>query len=307
MKVAVTGGSGSLGAALVAALRSDGHEVLLLVRRRSAAPDQIEWHPDTGQVDLDRLAGTEGVVNLAGAGLGDRPWTPAYRRTVLESRTSSTNTIATAMAALDPKPRVLLSQAAIGYYGASGDAVVDEDAPAGRTYLAEIVSAWEQATAPAAVAGIRVVTMRTGLVVTGKGGAFGGRLIPIFKLGLGGRIGWTGSQWWSWVTLTDWVRAVRFLLARDDISGPVNISAPEPLTNADITTTMGRVLHRPTVFRVPGFALKLPLRDFAEDMLAGQRVSPRKLLEAGFVFDQPTFEAGLRHELAVANAQDATS
>jgi uncharacterized protein (TIGR01777 family) len=293
MKVVLTGSSGLLGQALVASLRGDGHEAVRLVRRDPAAADERRWDPSTGHVEPSALLGADAVINLAGPGLGDRPWTPAYRRTVLTSRVEATRTIATAMAAADPRPRALLSSSAVGYYGNPGDQVLEEDAPVGDTYLARIAAAWEAATQPAQDAGIRVVTTRTAVVVSAEGGAFGRRLLPLFKLGLGGRLG-TGRQWWSWVTLDDYARAMRFLLEHDEIAGPVNISAPEPIRNGDLTKAMGRVLHRPTVFWAPGFVLKLPLGDFAKDLLGGQRVVPRRLLDAGFTFGQPTFEPALR-------------
>jgi uncharacterized protein (TIGR01777 family) len=179
-----------------------------------------------------------------------------------------------------------------GFYGTPGDQVVTEAAPQGDGYVAQIASSWEQATAPAADAGIRVVRMRTGVVLSANGGAFG-RLLPIFRLGLGGRLG-SGRQWWSWVALPDYVAAVRFLLDHAEIDGPVNVTAPDPITNADLTKAMGRVLHRPTFTIAPGFALKLPLRDFAEDLLGGQRSVPQRLLDAGFVFEHPSFEPALR-------------
>ena len=304
MKVVFTGASGPLGQSLVASLRQDGHEVVRLVRRDPSAPDERRWDPSTGYVDPTALVGADAVVNMAGPGLGDRPWTPAYRRTVLTARVEATRTIATAMAAAEPRPRVLLSSSAIGYYGSPGEQVVDEDAPVGDTYLARIAAAWEDATEPARLAGIRVVTTRTAVVLSAEGGAFGRRLLPLFKLGLGGRVG-SGRQWWSWVSIDDYVRAMRFLLEHEEIEGPVNISAPEPIRNADMTKAMGRVLHRPAIFWAPGFALKIPLRDFAADLLDGQRVAPRRLLDAGFTFAHPSFEPALR--AALDRPYDATS
>jgi uncharacterized protein (TIGR01777 family) len=292
MKVVLTGASGLLGRALVSALRVDGHEVVRLVRRPPAAPDEAQWDPRSGHVDPAALAGADAVINLAGPGLGDRPWTPARKRMLLEDRVSATRTIAEAMATAEPAPRVLLSMSGTGYYGTPGDQVVTEEAPQGEGYVAEIAAAWEQATAPAADAGIRVVRMRTGVVLSANGGAFG-RLLPIFRLGLGGRLG-SGRQWWSWVALSDYVSAVRFLLDHEEIDGPVNVTAPAPITNADLTKAMGRVLHRPTFTIAPGFALKLPLRDFAEDLLGGQRSVPQRLLDAGFTFEHPSFEPALR-------------
>ncbi|MGH8971043.1 MAG: TIGR01777 family oxidoreductase [Actinomycetes bacterium] len=300
VKVAITGSSGLLGPHLVRSFRGDGHEVVRLVRREATAADEVFWRPELGHVDLDGLAGTDAVVHLAGAGLASRPWTPAHKRRVLESRVQGTTTIAGAVVAMDPPPRVLLSMAGVGYYGNPGDRVLDETSPAGDTYLARIVQEWEAATMPAAAAGIRVVTMRTGVVVSGKGGAYG-RLLPIFRLGLGGRLG-SGRQWWSWVALHDYVRAVRFLVDHDELSGPVNVTSPQPVTNAEATVALGRAVHRPAVMWVPGFALRLPLRDFAEDLLGGQRVVPQRLLDAGFAFDRPELEQAIRAEIAQARA-----
>jgi uncharacterized protein (TIGR01777 family) len=295
VKAAVTGASGLLGPHLVRSLRGDGHEVLRLVRRAPAADDEVRWDPKSGYVDTDALAGVDAVIHLAGAGMGDRPWTPAYRREVYDSRVTGTRVLATALAALDPRPRVLLSQSGVGYYGNPGERAVDESAPAGDSYVARIAQDWEQATLPAADAGVRVVTMRTGVVVSGRGGALG-RLLPVFRLGLGGRLG-SGRQFWTWIALRDFVRAARFLLDREDLAGPVNVCAPVPVTNAELTETLGRVLHRPTVLAVPGLAMRVPLRDFADDLLGGQRVLPRRLLDAGFTFDEPELEAALRAEL----------
>jgi uncharacterized protein (TIGR01777 family) len=297
VKIAVTGASGFLGSALVPALTGDGHDVRRLVRRDARSAEEISWRPEVGYVDLDALAGTAAVVHLAGVGIGDRPWTPAHKRAVMDSRVQGTRTIATAVAGLDPQPRVLLSAAGSDVYGVRGDEVLDESSPPGDGYVAEVVQAWEANTAPAADAGVRVVTMRTGVVVSGKGGAFGRRLLPLFRLGLGGRVG-SGRQWWSWVSRTDYVRAVQFLLARDDLHGPVNVCAPEPVRNADLTRTMGRVLGRPTLTVAPGFALTAVLGDFGRGLVGGARVLPTRLLDAGFTFHHQDFETALRAELA---------
>ena len=302
MKLVVTGASGLLGQALVQSFTAGGHEVLKLVRRPPSAPDEARWDPAEGQVDPGALKDAGLVVHLAGAGLGDRPWTPEHRREVMDSRVAGTTTIARAVA--EAGVPALLSASGVGYYGNPGDRELDEAAPAGNTYIAEIAARWEESTAPAVDAGVRVVLMRTAVVLSAKGGAYG-RLLPIFRLGLGGRLG-SGRQWWSWVALEDYVRAVRFLVDHDDISGPVNITAPVPLTNADMTAAMGRVLHRPTAARVPGFALRLPLRDFAEDLLGGQRVVPRRLKDAGFSFAHPEFEQALRETLAAHHSRSTS-
>lgn len=302
MKVVLTGASGLLGQALAKSFVAGGHEVLRLVRRLPSSPDEAQWDPAAGHVDPGALNDAGLVVHLAGAGLGDRPWTPAHRREVMDSRVEGTTTIARASG--DAGVKTLLSASGVGYYGNPGDRELDESAPRGNTYIAEIAARWEESTAPAVDAGVRVVPMRTAVVLSAKGGAYG-RLLPIFRLGLGGRLG-SGRQWWSWVAIEDYVRAVRFLADHDDISGPVNISAPVPLTNADMTAAMGRVLHRPAVTWVPGFALRLPLRDFAEDLLGGQRVVPRRLLDAGFSFAHPEFEPALRETLAAAHSRSTS-
>jgi len=302
MKVVLTGASGLLGPALASSFRADGHRVLRLVRHQPSAADEARWDPAVGRVEPGALDGADLVIHLAGAGLGDRPWTPAHRREVMDSRVQGTTTIA--RAAAEAGVPSLLSASGVGYYGNPGDRVLDESAPPGTTYIATVARRWEECTAPAVEAGVRVVPMRTAVVLSAKGGAYG-RLLPIFRLGLGGRIG-SGRQWWTWVSLHDYVRAVRFLAEHTEISGPVNVSAPEPLTNADMTAAMGRVLHRPTLAVVPGFALRLPLRDFAEDLLGGQRVVPRRLLDAGFEFAHPDFEPALRETLAAAHPRSTS-
>lgn len=296
MKVVLTGASGLLGQALTTSLRSAGHQVVRLVRRAPTAPDEAPWDPAAGTVDAAALRGAAAVVHLAGAGLADRPWTPDHKRAVLDSRVQATSTISRAVARHEVA--TLVSASGVGYYGNPGDAVCDEDSPRGSTYLAEVAGAWEAATEPAVAAGLRVVPIRTAVVLAARGGAFG-RLLPLFRLGLGGRLG-SGRQWWSWIALGDYLRAVGFLL-EGDLAGPVNLSAPEPLTNAELTAAMGRVLHRPAVLRVPGWALRVPLRDFATDLLGGQRVLPRRLLAAGFTFEQPSFEPALRAVLAAGH------
>ena len=294
MKVVLTGASGLLGPAIVASLRADGHETVRLVRRETTAPDEARWDPSGGTVDPGALRGASAVIHLAGLGLGDRPWTPAHRRAVMDSRVQGTETIARAVAELDVP--LLLSASGVGYYGNPGDRVLTEDDGPGSTYLAEICQAWEASTAAASDSGTRVALLRTAVVLSAQGGAYG-KLLPLARLGLAGRIG-SGQQWWSWISLDDYVRAVRHIIDHESVAGPVNLSAPEPLTNQAMTGAMGRVLHRPTVLAVPGWAIRIPLRDFAEDLLGGQRVVPARLLDDGFTFAHPTFEPALREVLA---------
>ena len=296
MKIAVTGASGLIGSALVPHLRGSGHDVMRLVRRPAASVDEISWDPQSGSVDLTRLEGTDAVIHLAGAGVGDHRWTDAYKREILDSRVDGTHTIVRAMTALEKRPAVLVSASAIGWYGDTGDRPVDETAPAGTGFLAGVVRAWEAAAGPAAAAGIRVVHPRTGLVVSNKGGAWA-RMLPLFKAGLGGKLG-SGRQYWSWISLRDEIRALVFLLENEALSGPVNLTAPTPLTNAEVTSIMGTVLHRPTLLPAPAFALKAALGEFSTEVLGSARVIPAVLESTGFTFEDPTLESALRAALA---------
>ena len=296
MKIAVTGASGLIGTPLVAHLRSLGHDVYRLVRRAASAPDEIAWNPESGFVDLEKLAGTDAVVHLAGAGVGDHRWTDAYKKEILDSRVKGTDTIARAMASLDPKPRVLVSASAIGFYGDTGDRAVTEMDPAGHGFLADVVVAWEAAANPARDAGIRVVHPRTGLVVAGNGGAWG-RMFPLFKAGVGGKLG-SGKQYWSWISLRDEISALTYLIENESLSGPVNLTAPTPQTNAEITKVMGSVLGRPTLLAVPSIALKVALGEFSSEVLGSARVLPAVLEQSNFTFADPTVESAIRQALA---------
>jgi NAD dependent epimerase/dehydratase family enzyme len=318
MKIAITGASGLIGNALVPHLRGGGHEVVRLVRRSPQAADEVSWDPAAGTVDLDGLAGTEGVVHLAGAGVGNHRWTDAYKREILDSRVDGTHTIVRAITQLDPLPKVLVSASAIGFYGDTGDRAVDEASPAGQGFLADVVRAWEAAAAPAAAAGIRVVHPRTGLVVaepdglftplfsvlqlglgmstTGIPGAFG-PLWPAVRLNLGGRLG-SGRQFWSWISLRDEIRALQLLLEDDGLRGPVNLTGPVPVTNAEVAETMARVMGRRWLPPVPEFALKTLLGEFSTEVLGSARVLPTVLEGAGFTFEDATIESAVRTALA---------
>ncbi|WP_299530853.1 TIGR01777 family oxidoreductase [uncultured Streptomyces sp.] len=294
-RIAVTGSTGLIGTALVRSLRADGHEVRPMVRRPARTVHEIEWDPHRGYVDVSRLAGCDAVVHLAGAGVGDHRWTAAYKKEIRDSRVLGTAAVAEAVASLDTPPRVLVSGSAIGFYGDTGDRAVDEDAPPGDGFLPSVCEEWEAATAAAEEAGVRTVHARTGLVVASGGGAWG-RLFPLFKAGLGGRLG-DGLQYWSFIALHDHVAALRHLLDTEECTGPVNLTAPEPVTNAVVTAAMGRVLHRPTVFTAPAPALRLALGEFASDVLGSQRVVPRRLLDSGFSFAFPGIEDAIRAAL----------
>ncbi|MEV6568171.1 TIGR01777 family oxidoreductase [Streptomyces kronopolitis] len=292
MRIAITGSTGLIGTALVRSLRTDGHEVVRLVRRAPAAAGEVRWDPKRQELDPAGLAGCEAVVHLAGAGVGDHRWTAAYKQEIRDSRVLGTRTLATALTAMDTPPRVFVSGSAIGYYGDTGDRRTDESAPAGHGFLPEVCTAWEDAARPVRDAGIRTVLARTGLVVARSGGAWG-RLFPVFRLGLGGRFG-DGSQYWSFISLTDHIAALRHLLDADDLTGPVNLTAPEPVTNREATAVMGRVLNRPTLCTVPAPVLRAALGEFAGDVLGSQRVVPQRLLDSGFVFRHPQISDAIR-------------
>ncbi|MFE9952656.1 TIGR01777 family oxidoreductase [Streptomyces sp. NPDC005531] len=294
-RIAVTGSTGLIGTALVRSLRADGHEVVRLVRRPARAGDEVEWDPKRGYVDGAGLVGCDAVVHLAGAGVGDHRWTEAYKQEIRDSRVLGTEAIAQAVASLDVPPKVLLSGSAIGYYGDTGDRAVDESAPHGEGFLPSVCVEWEAAAAPAEEAGVRTVFARTGLVVGREGGAWG-RLFPLFRAGLGGRLG-DGHQYWSFIALHDHIAALRHILDTPSLSGPVNLTGPDPVTNGEVTAAMGRVLRRPTLFAVPAPALRITLGDFAEDVLGSQRVLPRRLLESGFSFSFPGIDASIRAAL----------
>src|SRR5262245_28791607 len=248
VKVVVSGASGLIGTALVAALRADGDEVVRLTRRPASAPDEVSWDPAAGRLDPADLAGVEAAVHLSGAGVGDHRWTSAYKREIRDSRVLSTRTLVDALTALDPAPRVLVCASGVGVYGDRGDEVLTEESSEGSGFLADVVRAWEAEAGAATRAGIRVATLRSGLVVAPDGGAFD-RLGTLINLGAGGRIG-NGRQWWPWITLTDEVDAIRFLLTHD-VHGPVNATSPAPERNADLIAALARALHRPSLVPAP--------------------------------------------------------
>ena len=297
MRIAITGSSGLIGSALGQLLTTGGHAVVPVVRREPRL-GEIGWDPSAGRLDPADLADVDAVVNLGGAGIGARRWSDEYKRILLESRVDGTSLLASRLAELGADgPATLVSGSAIGYYGDRGDEVLDETSASGDGFLAEICRQWEAATEPASAAGVRVAHIRTGIVVTPEGGALK-KMLPLFKLGVGGRFG-SGRQWMSWISLTDEVRAIEHLLT-NPISGPVNLTAPNPVRNADFADTIGAVLRRPTIVPVPEFGPKLLLGAELADALLfdGQRVQPAVLTETGFRFEHAELAAALRAELA---------
>ncbi|WP_283133816.1 TIGR01777 family oxidoreductase [Rhizohabitans arisaemae] len=298
MTIIMTGSSGLLGTALARALRGEGRRVLSLVRRPPRDPDEARWDPRTGALDPEVLRNAEAVIHLAGAGIGDRRWSDAYKAELRASRVTGTRTLARALGELgDDRPGVLLSASAIGFYGDTGDRAVDESAPRGTGFLADLVRDWE---AEARVPGMRVVLLRSGIVLARGGGTLG-KMLPIFRAGAGAPLG-TGRQYFSWIGLPDWVGAVRFLLGPQaaGTEGPVNLTAPEPVTNAAFTKALGRALHRPTLpIPVPAFGLRLALGELADEgVLISQRIRPGVLTELGYPFLHPSVGPALEAVLA---------
>jgi uncharacterized protein (TIGR01777 family) len=295
--VAITGATGLIGTALVATLHSLGHRVRRLLRSpHGAGADDIVWDPAQGELATGALDGVDAIVHLAGEPIAHR-WTEPRKRAIRDSRVRATELLARAVATLERKPSVFLSGSAVGYYGDRGDEILDESSAPGGGFLASVCAEWEGAAAAVADAGVRLVLLRTGIVLSPRGGALE-RLLPIFRLGGGGPLG-GGGQWMSWIGLGDHVRAMQHALFTEMVRGPANLVAPNPVSNADFATTLGRVLARPALVPVPGFALELLYGDMArETLLAGQRVLPRVLLASGFEFAQPTLEGALRAELS---------
>ncbi|MDQ1401550.1 MAG: uncharacterized protein QOK20_3482 [Acidimicrobiaceae bacterium] len=299
MRIAVTGSHGLIGSALVSELERQGHDVVALVRG-SAGPGRIAWDPEAGQLDAAHLAGVDAAVHLAGQPIADKRWTAEQKRKILDSRVASTDLLARRLAEAQPRPSVLVSGSAIGYYGDRGDAIVDESSPAGSGFLSEVCQRWEEATAPAEAAGIRVVHIRTGIVLSPEGGVLKKQL-PLFRVGMGGRLG-SGEQYQSWISLVDEVGGIIHALRTESLSGALNLTAPNPVTNGEFTKTLGSVLGRPTLVTAPKFGLSAVLGHelVAEMLLAGQRVLPKKLLDSGYSFGFSELEPTLRQLLQKA-------
>jgi uncharacterized protein (TIGR01777 family) len=298
-RVALSGASGLVGGALTAFLGGGGHRVQALVRRSArVGSDEIAWDPHSGSLDRAALAGCSAVVHLAGCGISARRWSPAYKAAIRSSRVDATRTLCTALAAMSTPPRTLLCASAIGWYGDGGDAELDESAPAGSGFLSTVCRDWEEATAPARAAGIRVVLLRTGIVLAADGGALR-TMLPMFRAGLGGRLG-GGRQWMSWITLDDVVGAIHHLLANESVHGAVNLVAPLPCTNRDFTATLARALQRPALLPVPGGLVRLAMGEMGQTLaLDGARIVPRVLLESGFRFLHGDLAGALTAELGL--------
>ncbi|MCO1599000.1 TIGR01777 family oxidoreductase [Micromonospora sp. RHAY321] len=297
MRILLAGASGFLGTRLVDRLSADGHQVTRLVRRPARDARERRWDPSAGQLDPATLAESDVVVNLAGAGVGDKRWNDDYRRLIRTSRVDTSSTLAITIAGLPAadRPRVLLNSSAVGWYGNTGDRVVEEDAPAGEGFLADVCRVWEAATRPAEDAGVRVVRLRTGLPLHRDGGLLKPQLLP-FRLGIAGRLG-SGRQWLPWISMADWLDAVGFLLDRDDIAGPVNVVGPNPVTNAEFTRELARQLHRPAIIPIPALALKAALGGFAHEALTSTRVHPGVLTRAGYPYHHPDLSSALHAAL----------
>lgn len=279
-RIAITGASGLIGTALVGHLRSEGHTVQRFVRRPVVAPDEIQWDPKTGYVDIEALRGVDAVIHLAGVGVGDKRWSKKYKSEILNSRLLGTTAIAHAVN--EVKPQVFISASAIGWYGESGNRSVVESDRVGDDFLAAVCREWEGAAD--LVTDVRTVKIRTGLVLDPTGGALG-KMLPLFRLGLGGKLG-NGKQWWSWITLHDVIRAITFLL-ENKVAGPVNLTSPNPVTNQEFTSALARAMHRPALFPAPALGLKIALGGFSSEILGSKKVIPQALTDAGFTWDYP--------------------
>ncbi|MDO3706064.1 TIGR01777 family oxidoreductase [Micromonospora sp. C28SCA-DRY-2] len=297
MRILMAGASGFLGTRLADRLVADGHQVTRLVRRPPRGADERQWNPSAAQLDPAVVAESDAVVNLAGAGVGDRRWNDAYRQLIRSSRVDTTTTLAITIAGLPAadRPKALLNSSAVGWYGDTGDRAVEEDAPAGEGFLADVCRVWEAATRPAEDAGVRVVRMRIGLPLHRDGGMLKPQLLPM-RLGISGKLG-SGRQWWPWISMADWLSATVFLLESDSVAGPVNLVGPAPSTNAEFTRELARQLHRPAFMPIPALALKVVLGGFSTEALSSSRVLPAALTTAGFHYHHPDLPSALHAAL----------
>lgn len=298
MKILVTGSSGLIGSALIPLFTAQGNQIVRLVRRKIPAGEGVAtWNPDSGKVDLAPLEQTDAVVHLAGENIAAARWTDSQKKRIRESRVRGTQFLAESLARLAAPPRVLVASSAVGFYGSRGDEVLTEESPSGNGFLAEVCKEWEAAAEPARQKGIRVVNLRTGMVLSGKGGALTA-MLPAFKACTGGKIG-DGRQFISWIAIDDLTRAISHAILNESLSGPVNAVSPNPARNAELTTALGKVLGRPTFLSMPGPVVRLIFGEMADALLlASQRVHPKRLLDSGFTFQFPDLEAALQHALA---------
>lgn len=296
MKILIGGSHGLVGTALIKSLETEGHEIFRLVRHAPTSKTEVEWSPDRYSIALARIEGFDAVVNLAGESIAEGRWTDEKKRRIRESRVKGTKLLGDALANLTVRPKTFVCASAIGYYGNRGDELLTETSAPGDEFLAKVCAEWEGATALATEKGIRVVNARFGVILDTNGGALK-KMLPPFRMGVGGKVG-SGKQWMSWIALDDVVGGIQFALANDSIKGPVNFVAPVPVTNAEFTKTLGKVLSRPTVLPIPAFAIKLLFGEMGEALLlGGQRVAPERLIEAGYAFQYSVLDSALHHVL----------
>jgi uncharacterized protein (TIGR01777 family) len=298
-RIAIAGASGFIGSALAKHLEQVGHAVVRIGRREDPRHHNIKWNPEKGELDPTHLAGVRVVINLCGENTGERRWTPEYKKRLIDSRVKPTELLARTLAKLEPHPRVLVNMSAIGYYGDRGEEEIDEESSAGSGFLAELVRRWEGAADPARDAGIRVVHPRSAPVLHPAGGMLE-KLLPYVRLGGGAVIG-NGRQWVSWISRSDVIHALAWISLHESLSGPVLVSSPTPVRNEEFMRTLARQIHRPTLVRVPDFAVRMMFGEMGEEtVLSGQKIVPRQLMDSGFLFDHPTLEQALAHELKFA-------
>jgi uncharacterized protein (TIGR01777 family) len=296
MKILITGSTGLVGSALIPSLKSSGHQVVRLVRSKPKDASEVSWNPEQGTINAAGLEGLDAVLHLAGENLAVGRWTEEKKRRIRESRVKGTKLLSETLAQLTEKPSILVSASAVGFYGDHGDEVLTEQSASGSDFLAEVCREWELATQAAAQAGIRVVNLRFGVIFSGVGGALKKMLLP-FRMGVGGKLG-SGNQYMSWIAIDDAVGAIEHALTNDTLRGPVNVVAPQAVTNYEFTKTLGRVLSRPTLFPVPAFVARLAFGEMADAaLLSSQRVEPARLKESGYVFKHSELEGALRHVL----------
>jgi len=296
MKILISGTTGLVGSALVPYLIAQGHQIVRLVRKQGELLEgEVRWNPEQGTIDSESLSGIDAAVHLAGENIGAKRWSVAQKQRIRDSRVNGTTLLAEALAKLNPMPKVLASASALGYYGDQGDSMLPENASPSTDFLGKSTQAWEQATEPASNAGIRVVTMRFGLVLDAKADLIK-KTLPLFKAGLGGKLG-SGRQYMSWIVLNDLTRAIEHALVTPELRGPVNMSSPSPLSNHKYTKAMGKILSRPTLFAVPTFMLRLSVGEMAGPMTASVRMDSAKLIDSGFQFKHPDLESTLREIL----------